>query len=93
VPKNMADVAFISGVGIAGASPLPKGMNAPELFNEAKLIDINKVPLKELDDLPEFLRDKMKSSEEYARIRPPVVTTEKPREYPTDDINPDDIPF
>lgn len=79
---------------IAGASPLPKGMTAPELVNQAKLIDINSTSFEEIDALPEFLRDKMKSSEEYeARLRPPVISKEKVIEYPQEDINPDDVPF
>lgn len=86
---------------IAGASPLPKGMYAPALFNEAVLIDVNSMPFEEIDELPEFLRDKIKSSEEYAArvrhqgnlsgagtvLRPPRIGED------TGDINPDDIPF
>jgi hypothetical protein len=90
---------------IHSATQLPKSMKAPELFNEAKVIDVNSAPLAEIDALPDFLKDKMKSSEEYvARIqggdsmaklnRPPRIAKELgAREYPTEDINPDDVPF
>lgn len=50
---------------IQSASPLIKGMEAPPLFNKAQLIDVNTSTLEEIDALPEFLRDKIKSSEEY----------------------------
>jgi hypothetical protein len=36
---------------IAGASPLPKGMDAPTLVNEAKLIDVNSTPFEEINAL------------------------------------------
>lgn len=39
---------------IQGASPLPKGMEPPALFNETKLIDINSTPLEEINKLPDF---------------------------------------
>jgi hypothetical protein len=51
---------------IQNASPLPKGMEAPALFNKPRSIDINSIPFDELDTLPEFIQKKMKSSEEYA---------------------------
>ncbi len=55
---------------IQNASPLPKGMEAPDIFNETRALDINSIPFEELDALPEFIQKKMKSSEEYGmRIR------------------------
>jgi hypothetical protein len=50
---------------IQGASPLPKGMNAPGLFNVPRLIDINSTPWSVIDALPEFIMKKMYSSEEF----------------------------
>jgi hypothetical protein len=51
---------------IQNASPLPKGMEAPALVNAPRLVDINSMPLTDIDKLPEFIQKKMKSSEEYA---------------------------
>jgi hypothetical protein len=34
---------------LRAASPLPKGMEAPQLFNQTRLIDINSIALEELD--------------------------------------------
>jgi hypothetical protein len=66
-----------------------------------KLIDINSVPFAEIDALPEFLRDKMKSSEEYGnRVRhngnieaAGMASKLRVMGPTTEDINPDDSPF
>jgi hypothetical protein len=51
---------------IQGASPLPKGMTAPELVNETRSLDINTMPYKDIGGLPLFIQSKMYSSEEFA---------------------------
>jgi hypothetical protein len=50
---------------IQNASPLPKGLEAPDMVNAAKLIDVNESLREEIDALPEFIRNKMQSSDEY----------------------------
>lgn len=44
---------------IAGASPLPKGMDAPALANETRMIDMNTASFEEIEALPGFIREKM----------------------------------
>ncbi len=40
------------------------------MFNDATLIDVNSTPFEDIEALPDFLEDKIKSSEEYAvRVR------------------------
>ncbi len=93
---------------IQGASPLPKGMAAPDLFNETRMFDINTSPWDEIDALPDFIIKKMYSSEEFENrkradeklggekvknFRPKAVGDDTVIEYPTEDINPDDVPF
>jgi len=88
---------------IQGASPLPKGMTAPEIVNEKRSIDINSTPLEEIYELPDFIQSKMLSSEEYAaRLRvnaDPVIGTEAVKKFRpkavggVEEINPDDVPF
>lgn len=53
---------------IANASPVPKSMEAavPALFNEKKLVDVETSDRADIDALPDFLRDKMYSSIEFA---------------------------
>jgi hypothetical protein len=41
-------------------------MEAPELFNETRLVDINSSPWEEINALPDFILKKMYSSEEYS---------------------------
>ena len=92
---------------IQGASPLPKGMEAPELFNEIRMVDINSTSWDVINALPDFILKKMYSSEEFSNrkraeealgevkvknFRPKAVG-EPVIEYPTEDINPDDVPF
>jgi hypothetical protein len=93
---------------IQGASPLPKGMKAPELVNETRTFDINSTPWDVINALPEFILKKMYSSEEFSNrkrademlggekvkgFRPKAVGGEPVIEYPEADINPDDVPF
>lgn len=55
---------------IAGATPLLKGMEAPEMHNEPTMIDVNSTPFEVIEALPEFIRSKIQSSEEYqGRLR------------------------
>lgn len=51
---------------ILGASQLPKGMEAPAMVNAAKFLDVNTATDAEIDALPEFLKEKMRASNEYA---------------------------
>jgi hypothetical protein len=37
---------------IQGASPLPKGMMAPEIVNEKPSLDINDIPYADIEKLP-----------------------------------------
>jgi hypothetical protein len=39
---------------IRGASPLPKGVIAPELVNETRSLEINSIPYSDIDGLPQF---------------------------------------
>jgi hypothetical protein len=50
---------------IKGATPLPKGMTAPDIFNDTQMIDVNTSPAEVIEALPEFIKNKMYSSEEW----------------------------
>jgi hypothetical protein len=50
---------------ILSASPLPKGIEAPDQVNPSVTIDVDTSPLEQIEALPDFIKDKMKSSEEY----------------------------
>ena len=76
---------------------------APEIVNEKISLDINSTPWEQLSALPEFIWDKMKTSEEHtARINvdnDAVIGTEavkmyRPKAVGGDgEVNPDDVPF
>jgi hypothetical protein len=85
---NVVHVEKESGTyaNIQTATPLPKGMDAPALANEKKLIDVNTATDTEIDALPDFIKDKMKSSVEWANRIPSVNDSGIP-------MNPNDLPF
>lgn len=71
---------------ISAAAPLPKGLVAPALFNDKRLIDVNTASKEEIDALPEWIAGKIKSSEEYdKRYRAQVEGTPE--------VTKDDLPF
>jgi hypothetical protein len=86
---------------IQGASPLPKGMVAPDLFNETRMIDINSTPWDVINALPDFILKKMYSSEEFENRKraDEMLGGEKVKNFrpkavgEADDINLDDVPF
>ena len=84
---------------IKSATPLPEGISAPDLFNEKVSLDINSIPFREIDELPEFIQKKMKSSEEYiARVRHEHNMDEaglggKTPNYAEGEADEDDIPM
>ncbi len=71
------------------------------MFNDATLIDVNSTLFEDIETLPDFLEDKIKSSEEYAvRVRHQGnmagfgSTKKAPQnEEDTGDFNPDDNQF
>lgn len=52
---------------IANISSLPEGLEAPSAVNELEVVDVKDAPDSVIDALPEFIRDKMKSSDEYKK--------------------------
>lgn len=94
---------------VAGAAPMPKGIDAPAPVNEPFILDFDENWSQEkFDKQPEFLRDKITSSRQYQRkffgdqeaftgheFDEPKdkQVDESGIEYPPAEINPDDIPF
>lgn len=50
---------------IVGASPVPKGIEVPEAVNEPRYIDYDNITADVFESLPNFIKDKMKTSEEF----------------------------
>ena len=92
---------------ILTASALPKGTEAPELHNEAKFLSVDTATEEEIAALPEFLKNKMYESEEWAGRKNFEQATGKKVGYQNpvhrpgaakpegeaEDFNPDDVPF
>jgi hypothetical protein len=84
-------------VEIASASPLMKGQEAKKPYNQPKLLTFSKWDEDYFDSLPDFLKEKISSSPEFADMKhskdkgeKKKGTTAKP-DYPESD--PDAIPF
>lgn len=57
---------------IKSASPLPEGITAPPIFNKPVFLDVNTMTLEDIEAQPDFIKDRMKSSEEFdKRFRQP----------------------
>lgn len=70
---------------IAGASPLPKGLQAPQQYNKGVILDYEENWNEEVfKSLPQYIQEKMVGSYEYRQ---------KYLKEPSKEITPDDIPF
>ncbi len=87
---------------IANASPLMKGMTAPEQINTSKILNYEKFDMDFFNTLPAFLREKMTSSEEFESMMNPMSDADKTKLQKMRDqanavkesgINADEIPF
>lgn len=64
--KKDANVVYAN---ITGASPLPKGMEVPAAINEPFNFDVNTTPLPQMDKIPEFVQNLIRTTPEYkARV-------------------------
>lgn len=75
------------------ASPM-RGIAIPEQVNPTVKFDIAEWDQKVFDSLPQFIKDRIMESYEKRKIdRPASKGDEATIEYPTEDVNPEDIPF
>lgn len=78
---------------IGSISPMPKGMTCPAQINPSFVLDYDNFDEEKFNSLPDFIKDKMKSSLEYAKMKQPAHVNLQGVE---DDINSDDsndLPF
>lgn len=73
---------------INSASSLLKGVSCPPAFNKVRVLSFDKWDQEFFDSLPDFLKEKITASKEYVKMKGGA-----PANYPTDQINPSDIPF
>jgi hypothetical protein len=79
VAKNGNTYANLTGVNL-----LPKGMECPEQINADQVLAFDDFNEDVFNSLPDFLKDKIVSSEEFKAMS-------KPNEIPVDET--DEIPF
>lgn len=74
---------------IGSASPMPKGIQCPPQINPSFILDYDNFDDDKFDSLPDFIKDKMKNSLEYAKMKAPATHNV------TEDLNgvEDDLPF
>lgn len=56
---------------IAGITPMPKGFECPPAVNPKQLLEFDNFNQELFDYLPDFIKDKIKSSEEYKQMIDP----------------------
>lgn len=71
---------------IVSASPLIKGMEAPAAINKTVVFDYDHFDQKYFDSLPEYLRKKMETSDEYRTMKG-LAIVELPEEADLDTID------
>jgi hypothetical protein len=65
---------------------LPKGMDCPEQINPSKVLSYEAFDWTSFYALPDFIKNEMKTSKEFLQL-------ENPGAYPTENNNPEDVPF
>lgn len=74
---------------IAGITPLPKGLKAPAQVNPTFILSYDSFDQDKFDVLPDFIKDKMKSSLEYQAMKEPhakVLADANGIDEPIDDL-------
>lgn len=76
---------------IESAAPLPKGIAAPEAFNQAFILDYdNNWSEAKFNALPDFIKEKMRTSRNYRNKMNPQASGESQEQPTADDLG---IPF
>ncbi len=75
---------------IASITPMPKGATCPEQINKSIVWDFEEPDFVLLESLPDFIKDKIKSSEEYQSLD--AANAHHVKETGTDEPT-DDLPF
>lgn len=79
---------------ISGVTPMPKGITCPPAFNPLFTLSYDDFDQEIFDTLPDFIKDKMKGSLEYANMLKPQEThTHHEEVFNPNDPEQDDLPF
>ncbi len=72
---------------ISSITPLPKGYECPPQINKNVLWEYDNPDFVLLETLPDFIKDRIKTSEEYAKLQAPQ------EQHMNGNSEPDDLPF
>jgi hypothetical protein len=78
---------------VGSVSPMPKGMKCPEQVNKTSVLDYDNFDFALLESLPDFIKTKVKSSLEYAKLQQPNHIQTDDRENLNTNIDIEDLPF
>lgn len=78
---------------IAGVTPMPKGVKCPEQVNQTFILSYDQFDEDLFNELPDFIKDKMKGSLEYAGMKKPHEVISHQEEPVLVDEAGDDLPF
>lgn len=81
---------------VVGFGSIPKGMDVPEAINDKQVQNVREMTIEEIEELPDWLKAKMKSSDEYhVRFLAPRGDADGKMDYPEPDPSndPDAVPF
>ena len=79
---------------ISSISAMPKGLQCPEAINKPVIFSVLDFDSELFADFPDFLKEKIKGSNEYKAMAAPMVATEPyKQEEETFTANTDDLPF
>lgn len=73
---------------IGSVSPIPKGMNCPPQSNPTTVLQYDNFDYNLYNSLPDFIKDKIKNSEEFIKMQSPEQTV-----FLSNDEDPNDLPF
>jgi hypothetical protein len=79
---------------ISSITKLPKGTKCPDAINPAFILSYDEWDETKFDSLPDFIKDKMRTSEEYKIMRNPHTNEFIDADgHPLVDVPEDDLPF
>jgi hypothetical protein len=71
---------------IGSISPIPKGMRVPDAISKIQLLEYDNFNWGLCETLPDFIKNKVKSSEEFASMQQPNHTNTPSEAEPIDDL-------
>ncbi len=78
---------------IGSVSPMPKGLSCPDQINPTFVFDFENFDAEKLNSLPDFIKDTIKTSEEYKAIDNPIHDESFAMTSNIKEEEHDDLPF